>query len=197
MAKVMQAGASAEKGVSATLAESMDRMREQGFTHGVWLDADGIEQPGPAPLRVWLGVVESDPVQFRIEGADLLHLGDDKPRVIARAVSIPTRWHWLRQPWPAMTAPAPDCPWGFLADLGYSVRDYCAICGACLAGAPEDGHSAIFDNGARVVHVVDAPCAARFRAGVTWPTGEELGAAPPPVIARRPSVWDRIRKHEV
>jgi hypothetical protein len=187
----MKARSTASQRSARTMAECVRGLRARGYTHTVGLDRDGNECPGTKPLSAWLSVRESHPRTYRLDGADLLRLSEGKPTRMARAISLPTSWHLLRHPWsePASLAQV-------LVEDGFVLRDFCALCGAPLAGTIDENDeigSMVFDQTTKVVHMIDQGCARQMRAAGANPTGEELSARPRPPLRHRPSNWDRLR----
>jgi hypothetical protein len=113
---------------------------------------------------------------------------------MARGVRITTAWAWLlHDAWPDPSPAGQDRAFVFLATRGYSVRDYCALCGASVVGATEAEVSAVFDNDRRVVHVLEQACIDRLGVAAPLPTAAELSAMPRPVPPARPrTAWTRI-----
>ena len=181
------------EGEYTTVQECVRRLRLQGYTHAAGVDDAGVEVGRPIPLGSWLGIKDSDPVRYRLEGADM-RCRDNPSCVMAHAVRITSAWEWLvHDTWLEPTPAGEDRPFGFLEARGYSVRDYCAICGASLVGAAEADHAASFDNERRVVHVLEQACVARVGGMVAVRGAAELTAMPRPVPpARLPTSWDRL-----
>ena len=114
-------------------------------------------------------------------------------RVLARAVHITTAWHWLlHDDWLDSIPAESDRALVSMAAAGYSVRAYCALCGASVRGATEATHDVVVDHDRRIVHVLERVCVQARGTGVL-PSAAELGAAPKPTVPTLPrTAWARI-----
>jgi len=180
-------------GEYTTILECVRRLRVAGYTHAVGVDDVGVETGCPRPLSGLTSIKDSDPCRYRLDGADV-RCRDNRSCVMARGVRITTAWAWLlHDAWPDPSPAGQDRAFVFLATRGYSVRDYCALCGASVVGATEAEVSAVFDNDRRVVHVLEQACIDRLGVAAPLPTAAELSAMPRPVPPARPrTAWTRI-----